>query len=244
MPSAATTGMFTGNLTNVAFMLGQKLGSRSNSNGIPSVFLITNDKSEQESLKSLFAREGWRFQPFESVQEFLAQPRPLVPSCLVISLPDRNSLEGQKQIARERLGVPIIIISTQRDVQTSVEAMKAGAVDFLVTPFSNEILLSGVRESFERSRMILEREMEISGLRNCYASLTRRERQVMVLVVSGLLNKQVGGELGISEITVKAHRKRVMRKMKADSLPHLVRMAVELRPARLPIPLAQQRQLA
>ena len=136
----------------------------------------------------------------------------------------------QKQLTRERAEAPIVVISSYGDVPTTVRAMKAGAVDFLVKPFNNEVLLRALRESLERSRMTLEREMRISDLRNCYASLTTRERQVMTLVVSGLLNKQVGAELGISEITVKAHRGQVMQKMKANSLADLVRMAGKLSP--------------
>ena len=164
----------------------------------------------------------------------MARPRPLVPSCLILarSQRDQNGLEEQKQIARERAEVPIIVVSEVGDIPTSVEAMKAGAVDFLVSPFGNEILLSGIRESFDRSRLALQREMAISSVRNCYQMLSARERQVMALVVSGLLNKQVGAELGISEITVKAHRGQVMRKMKANSLADLVRMAGSLRSAR------------
>jgi FixJ family two-component response regulator len=144
----------------------------------------------------------------------------------------------QKKIARERAEMPIIFISSCGDIPTTVQAMKAGAVDFLVKPFSNDVLLGAIRESLERSRAALDREMEMGDLRNCYASLTPRERQVMALVVSGLLNKQAGGELGISEITVKAHRGQVMQKMKANSLADLVRMAAKLRPTPLAIHLA------
>jgi FixJ family two-component response regulator len=235
MASAATPRIFEGNPPNIAYAFGQKLDSPSNSHGIPIVFLITDDISEQESLKSLIARQGWQFEAFSSAREFLAQPRPLVPSCLILarSLPDLSGLEEQKQIARERAEVPIIFISRYGDVPTSVEAMKAGAVDFLVRPFGNEVLLSGIRETFERSHLALQREMETSNLRSCYSSLSARERQVMALVVSGLLNKQVGGELGISEITVKAHRRHVMEKMRANSLPDLVRMAAKIGPAKL-----------
>jgi FixJ family two-component response regulator len=234
MASAATARIFDGNAPNIAATFGQKLDSQPNSQGIPIVFLISDDTSEHASLKSLIARQGWQFEMFESVEEFLARSRPLVPSCLILarSLPNLNGLAEQKQIARERAQVPIIIVSRNGDVPTSVEAMKAGAVDFLVRPFGDEVLLVGIRETFERSRLALQREMETSGLRFCYASLSVRERQVMALVVSGLLNKQVGGELGISEITVKAHRRHVMEKMKADSLPDLVRMAAKLGPAR------------
>ena len=240
MHSSPTSATFGATPTNVAYLLGHKLDSRPTSNDIPIVFLITEDLSEHETLRSLISREGYRLETFESAREFLARPRPLAPSCLILSLalPDPNVLQEQKQIARERAEIPIIVISSYGDVRTSVQAMKAGAVDFLVTPFSNEILLPVIRESLERSRLALHHEMEISDLRNCYASLSRRERQVMALVVSGLLNKQAGGELGISEITVKAHRRQVMRKMKANSLPDLVRMAAELRPARNPIHVA------
>jgi FixJ family two-component response regulator len=231
MASAATARMFEGNPANIASTFGQKLDSRANSHAIPIVFLITEDISEQESVKSLIACQGWQFEMFESAREFLARPRPVVPSCLVLaySLADLHSVEEQKQIARQRAEVPIIVISRYGDIPTSVEAMKAGAVDFLVRPFGDEVLLSGIRETFERSRLALHREMETSNLRSCYSSLSTRERQVMALVVSGLLNKQVGGELGISEITVKAHRRHVMEKMKASSLPDLVRMAASLR---------------
>jgi FixJ family two-component response regulator len=230
MASAATTRVFEESTANIASILEHKLDSGCSSKSVPIVFFISSDISEQESLKSLVAREGWEFETFESVKEFLSRPRPLVPSCLILarSLRDLNGLQEQKQIARERAEVPIIVISRHGDIPTSVEAMKAGAVDFLVRPFGVEALLVGIRETFERSRLALQREVESSGVRHCYASLSLRERQVMALVVIGLLNKQVGGELGISEITVKAHRRHVMRKMMANSLPDLVRMAVKL----------------
>jgi FixJ family two-component response regulator len=234
MASAATAGMISGNALNAARTFGQKLDSRPGAQEIPIVFLISDDVSERESLRFLMAREGWQFEAFESALEFLARPRPLVPSCLILarSLPDANGLEEQKQIAQARSAVPIIVVSRDGDVPASVEAMKAGAADFLVRPFSCEVLLVGIRETFERSRVALQHEIETGGLRRCYALLSVRERQVMVLVVSGLLNKQVGAELGISEITVKAHRRHVMEKMKANSLPDLVRMAAKLGPAR------------
>jgi FixJ family two-component response regulator len=157
---------------------------------------------------------------------------------LDLSRPDRNGLETQRKIARERVEIPIIVISGCGDIPTTVQAMKAGAVDFLLKPFSNTLLLAAIRESLEFSRAALDREMEMRNLRDRYASLTPREQQVMVLVVSGLLNQQVGGELGISEITVKAHRGQVMQKMKANSLADLVRMVARLRPTRQAVHLA------
>jgi FixJ family two-component response regulator len=230
MASAATAIILDGNSASIALTFDEKL-DQPNSDSTRIVFLITDDISERESLKSLINRQGWQFETFESVREFLARPRPLVPSCLILArcLRDLNGLDEQKQIARERSEVPIIVISQYGDIPTTVEAMKAGAVDFLVRPFGYEILLAGIRETFGRSRLALQREMESSRLRNCYASLSVRERQVMALVVAGLLNKQVGAELGICEITVKAHRRHVMRKMKANSLPDLVRIAAKIR---------------
>jgi FixJ family two-component response regulator len=204
----------------------------------PIVFVVDDDVSVRESLELLIQCEGWRPETFASAHEFLAHPRALVPSCLVldVSLPGLNGLELQKRVAVERADMPIIFITGRGDVPMTVQAMKAGAVEFLTKPFSDDVLLSAIRQSIERSRLALGREAEILGLRDCYASLTQREREVMGLVVSGLLNKQVGGELGISEITVKAHRGQVMRKMKAGSLPDLVTMAAKLRLARIPGP--------
>ena len=199
----------------------------------PVVFVVDDDISVRDSLEVLIQCEGWQPETFQSAREFLARPRPLVPSCLIVdlSLPDLNGLELQKIIARERADMPVIFISGCGDIPTTVRAMKAGAIDFLVKPFGNDVLLRAVREALDRSRAALDREGELRDLRNCHLSLTPRERQVMALVVSGLLNKQVGGELGISEITVKAHRGQVMQKMKANSLADLVRMASRLRPS-------------
>ena len=194
------------------------------------VFVVDDDISVRESLELLIGSEGWRSETFASAHEFLARLRPVIPSCLVldVSLPGLNGLELQKRIAVERAEMPIIFITGHGDVPMTVQAMKAGAVEFLTKPFGDEALLGAIRNALERSRVALDREAEIRMLRDAYTLLTPRERQVMVLVVSGLLNKQVGGELGISEITVKAHRGQVMRKMKANSLPDLVTMSARL----------------
>jgi FixJ family two-component response regulator len=197
----------------------------------PIVFVVDDDISVRESLELLIRSEGWQPEIFASAQEFLDRPRSPVPSCLVldVSLPGLNGLDLQKRVAVERPDMPIIFITGYGDVPTTVRAMKAGAVEFLTKPFSDDLLLNAIRQALERSRVALGYQAEMQALRNCYASLTPREQQVMQLVVSGLLNKQVGGELGISEITVKAHRGKVMQKMKADSLAALVKMAARLR---------------
>lgn len=196
----------------------------------PIVFVVDDDVSVRESLELLIRCEGWQPETFASAQQFLDRPRALVPSCLVldVSLPGLNGLELQQRVAVERRDMPIIFITGHGDVPMTVQAMKAGAVEFLTKPFRDEALLTAIRQALERSRVALGREFQMQSLRDRYASLTPREQQVMALVVSGLLNKQVGGELGISEITVKAHRGRVMQKMRAASLPALVEMAARL----------------
>ena|SRR5215204_719626 len=197
---------------------------------MPTVFVVDDDVSVRESLELLIGFAGWRPETFASAQEFLARPRTLTPSCLVldVSLPDLNGLDLQKLVA-DRTDMPVIFITGYGDIPTTVRAMKAGAVEFLTKPFDDEVLLGAIRHAVERSRAALGNEAELQALRGRYASLTSREQQVMALVVSGLLNKQVGLRLGISEITVKAHRGRVMQKMKADSLADLVKTAERLR---------------
>jgi len=203
------------------------------STAIPSVFIVDDDVSVRESLELLVRNENWKPETFASAQEFLNHPRTPVPSCLVLdlSLPGLNGLELQKQLTAQHIDMPIIFITGYGDVPKSVQAMKAGALEFLTKPLDNNTLISAIRNALERSRLTLAQDAEMQELRARYASLTSRERQVMALVVSGLLNKQVGGELGISEITVKAHRGQVMQKMKADSLATLVKLAAKLHTA-------------
>jgi len=193
----------------------------------PIVFVVDDDVSVRESLELLIGHEGWQPKTFAAAQEFLDSPRAIVPNCLLldISLPGLNGLELQKRVAVERTDMPIIFITGYGDVPKTVQAMKAGAVEFLTKPFNDEVLLTAIQHALERSRVALAQEAEMKELRDRYASLTPREREVMALVVSGLLNKQVGAELGISEITVKAHRGQVMQKMKANSVADLVNIA-------------------
>ena len=199
------------------------------------IFVVDDDVSVRESLELLIRAAGWQPETFATAREFLLRPRPSVPCCLVldVALPGLSGLELQQRLA-ERTDTPIIFITGHGDVPMTVQAMKAGAVEFLTKPFTNDVLLGAIGSAIERSRTVLRHESDMRVLRTAYALLTPREREVMALVVSGLLNKQVGGELGISEITVKAHRGQMMRKMKADSLPELVTMAARLglRPAR------------
>jgi len=197
----------------------------------PTVFVVDDDVSVRESLELLIRKHGWRPETFTSAQEFLSRPGLQVPSCLVLdfSLPGLNGLELQQRVAVERPYMPIIFITGYGDIPMTVQAMKAGAVEFLTKPFSNDSLLRAIRSAIERSRLRLDSEAQIQTLRTRYSALTMRERQVMTLVVTGLLNKEVGDELEISEITVKFHRGNLMRKMKADSFADLVNMASRLR---------------
>jgi len=197
---------------------------------IPIVFVVDDDVSVREALEALIRSEGWNTEIFASAEAFLARPRVFTPSCLVldVTLPDLNGLDLQKLLA-DRIEMPIIFITGYGDVPLTVRAMKAGAVEFLTKPFVEEALLNAIRDALERSQTELNCEAEIGMLRGRYTALSRREREVMALVVCGRLNKQVGAELGISEITVKAHRGRVMQKMQARSLADLVNMAGRLR---------------
>jgi FixJ family two-component response regulator len=196
----------------------------------PIVFIVDDDVSFGGFLKRLIEAAGWESEIFASAREFLSRPQGLVPSCVVldVGLPDINGLDVQQRLAG-RSDMPIIFITGQTDVAMTVRAMKAGAAEFLIKPFRSDVLLEAIRQAVERSRAALDREAEMQALRERYASLSPREREVMALVVAGRLNKLVGGELGISEITVKAHRGKMMRKMRAGSFAELVTMAASLR---------------
>jgi FixJ family two-component response regulator len=204
----------------------------------PIVFVVDDDISVRESLELLIKFAGWQPETFSSAEEFLARPSSVGPSCLVldVSLPNLSGLDLQKLITADQADMPIIFITGHGDVPTTVQAMKAGAVEFLTKPFDDEVLLSAIRHAIKRSMAVLDDKAEMTALSSSYQSLTPREQEVLRLVVAGMLNKQIGLKLGISEITVKAHRGKMMQKMKADSVAELVKTAVRLGliPARNP----------
>jgi FixJ family two-component response regulator len=219
-----------GSTMSSASTLGNEVGASLVAPAKPIVFVVDDDVWVRESLETLIHDEGWQPETFASAQEFLDRPRVFTPSCLVldISLPGLNGLELQKRVAAERTDLPIIFLTGHGDIPMSVGAMKAGAIEFLTKPFNDDVLLTAIRQALERSRLALAQGAEMQELLSRYASLTPRERDVMALVVSGLLNKQVAGELGITESTVKAHRGQVMQKMKANSVADLVKMTAKL----------------
>jgi FixJ family two-component response regulator len=207
-----------------------RTGSMTMSDTRPVVAIVDDDVSIREALEPLLELSGWRVRSFECASAFLDWVAPEVPGCLLldVSLPDLNGLDLQAQIADERPEMPIIFLTGYGDVPMTVRAMKAGAVEFLTKPFDDEVLLAAVERAIERSKVLIAQRKDRRGLNARYASLSRREREVMHLIVAGLLNKQVGGELGISEITVKAHRGRLMEKMQAASFADLVKMSEKL----------------
>ena len=201
----------------------------------PMVFVVEDDASVREALAGLIRSAGWNVEVYVSGQEFLARPSTDGPSCLVldVGLPGLSGLDLQSRMAELHQDIPIVFITGHGDIPMSVRAMKAGAVEFLTKPFLDQDLLDGIQVAIERDRIARSEEGQLRELRDCYASLTPREQQVLELVISGRLNKQAAAELGISEITIKVHRGRVMAKMRATSLPDLVTRAtkLKLRPA-------------
>jgi FixJ family two-component response regulator len=206
-------------------------GAKLVSLGEPTVFVIDDDISVRESLGELIVAKGWQIETFTSAQDFLLFPRKTVPSCLVldISLPGISGLDLQKRLSADGVNIPIIFITGFGDIPMTVRAMKAGAVEFLTKPFSHEDLFAAITQALSDSLSTLNLDAQFRELRSRHGSLSRREQEVMALAVSGLLNKQIGFELGISEITVKAHRGKVMRKMRAKSFADLVNIAAKLR---------------
>jgi FixJ family two-component response regulator len=205
---------------------------------VPVVVVVDDDISVRESLELLIRYAGWHPVTFASAQDFLAAPPVRAPGCLVLDvhLPDLNGLDLQNRLTADRTTMPIIFITGYGDVPMTVRAMKAGAVEFLTKPLREDVLRAAIGDAIRRSEVAMGREAALETLRQDYSALSRREREVMSLVVTGRLNKQIGAELGISEITVKAHRGRVMRKMHAGSLADLVTLASRLRPQPVPDP--------
>jgi FixJ family two-component response regulator len=199
------------------------------SRAVPTVFIVDDDVSVRESLELMVRIAGWRSETFASAQEFLSWPRIPGPSCLVsdVALPDLNGLDLQQLVA-DRHEMPVIFITGHGDVPMSVRAMKAGAIEFLIKPFDEEVLLEAIRRAIEHSNTALREAAKLQVLKDRYESISPREREVMALVVAGKLNKQIAAELRISQITVKVHRRKVMEKTRADSLADLVRMASTL----------------
>jgi FixJ family two-component response regulator len=211
-------------------VVGESVGTKVMADVEPVVYVVDDDVSVREALEALIREAGWQPKVFDSARAFLRHPPESTPSCLIldVSLPDLNGLDLQQQIGDQRKDMPIIFITGYGDVPMTVRAMKAGAVEFLTKPFGDEVLLDAVRGALERSANALGSAADAQALQSRYAGLSSREREVMALVVTGLMNKQVGGKLGISEITVKAHRGRVMRKMQAGTFADLVNIAAKL----------------